>query len=150
MPVPTDIISQLRRDEGVRKFPYLDTVNKLTIGVGRNLTDVGLSDMEINFLLRNDVFKAQAALTAKFPWFAALDDARRGVLVNMAFNLGADGLAEFHLMLQAVQNSDWATAAKEMLNSLWAKQVGDQPPKPGDIGGRAWRLSQQMATGQWM
>lgn len=134
-----DIIAQLRRDEGVKKFPYTDTVGKLTIGVGRNLTDVGLADTEINFLLRNDIYKVQQELTARFPFFAALDLVRQNVLVNMGFNLGVPGLAHFHLMMAAIEKNDWTTAASEMLNSQWARQVGN----------RATRLALQMTSGEW-
>lgn len=40
------LLSELSRDEGRRLKPYLDTVGKTTIGVGRNLTDVGISEDE--------------------------------------------------------------------------------------------------------
>lgn len=139
MPVDS-ISSQLRRDEGVEKFPYLDTVGKTTIGVGRNLTDVGLSDAEIDFLLANDIQKVLTQLQARLPYFEALDPARQGVLVNMAFNLGFAGLEGFPRMLSAFAQGDWERAASEMLESLWATQVG----------ARAERLAEQTRTGQWV
>ena len=137
--MPIDIISQLRRDEGIRYFPYRDTVGKVTIGVGRNLTDVGLSDGEINILLFNDVSKVTNQLTAHFPWFASLDLARQGVLINMGFNLGFAGLCRFQSFLGNVERGDWENAKSEMLNSAWATQVGE----------RAMRLAEQIVTGQW-
>ena len=133
-----DIIEQLRRDEGVRKFPYTDTVGKLTIGVGRNLTDVGLYEAEVDFLLKNDIDVATAKLERVYPWFAALDPVRQSVLINMTFNLGS--ISSFPRMLALVASGDYAGAAAEMLDSLWARQVGD----------RAKRLSLQMNTGAWV
>lgn len=134
-----DIFEQLTRDEGTRAFPYLDSVGKTTIGVGRNLTDVGLSPEEISFLLKNDVDRATSQLVSRLPYFPALDPVRQAVLVNMAFNLGFHGLEGFPKMLLAIAQGDWEGAASEMLNSKWASQVG----------ARAERLAQQIRTGQW-
>jgi lysozyme len=136
----TDIYSQLRRDEGVRPFPYTDTAGKLTIGVGRNLTDDGLSNDEIEYLLDADVDKAGRNLRTRLPWLTNLDVVRQGVLLNMCFNLGFSKLEEFSKFLAACAQGDWATAAEEMKNSAWAREVGD----------RAVRLEEQMRTGVWV
>lgn len=117
---------ELRRDEGVRLFPYVDSVGKTTIGVGRNLTDVGIREDESEFLLQNDITRVIAQLDLNIPWWRALGDVRQRVLVNMAFNLGVHSLLGFHKMLDAAQHGQYAEAADEMLNSQWAKQVGDR------------------------
>lgn len=134
-----DIFEQLRRDEGVRLKPYTDTVGKLTIGVGRNLTDKGISDDEATLLLQDDVAEVTSALTAALSWLATLDDARKGVLVNLAFNLGVAGLLAFHNTLTALQAGDWTTAAAQLLDSKWA----------GQVGARATRLADQIRLGAW-
>lgn len=41
----------LIRHEGLRLKPYHDTVRKLTIGIGRNLDDVGITHEEALILL---------------------------------------------------------------------------------------------------
>ena len=133
-------IEQLRRDEGVRKFPYTDTDGNITIGVGRNLTRDGISDVEINFLLHNNVESVTNELQTRLPYFNAVDPIRQAVLVNLCFNIGFTSLEGFVKMLHAVAQGEWDIAAKEMLNSLWAKQTGD----------RATRLAQQMRTGKWV
>lgn len=134
-----DIYEQLRRDEGERLKPYADTVGKLTIGVGRNLSDDGISEAESAALLVNDVDRVRAQL-APFAWYVALDDVRRGAVENMAFNLGTASLLHFPHFIAALAKQDWPTAAAEMANSQWAQQVGD----------RATRLEQQIATGVWV
>lgn len=134
-----DIIEQLRRDEGMRLKPYTDTVGKLTIGCGRNLTDVGISQEEADYLLANDIKRAQDALSS-YPWYTALDSIRQAAITNMAFNLGLHGLLGFPHFLSAVAKQDWITAASELANSVWAKQVGD----------RATRLEQQIVSGEWV
>lgn len=134
-----DIFDQLKRDEAVRLKPYRDTVGKLTIGVGRNLDDVGLSEAEANYLLGNDVAKATSGIRQKLPWVDSLDDARMGVLVNMAFNMGVDGLLKFVGMLGKMQRGLYDEAAAEMIDSAWYHEVGD----------RAKRLVIQMQKGEW-
>ena len=130
---------QLVRDEELRLNPYTDSVGKLTIGVGRNLTDKGISVQEAQGLLANDIADATAELQAKLPWTATLDDVRKGALLNMTFNMGIGGLLEFHDFLARMQRGDFSGAAGAMLDSLWARQVGP----------RATRLSIQIQSGVW-
>ena len=121
--------AQLMRHEGAKKnaagrhIAYVDTVGKTTIGFGRNISDVGLSTAEAGMLLSNDIDEREQALTAALPWFAALDDIRQRVLIDMAF-MGVPKLLLFARMLAAAAAKDYATAAKEMLDSTWARQVG--------------------------
>jgi lysozyme len=132
------IIAILKRDEGVRLFPYLDTADppKWTIGCGRNLSDNGLSHDEVEYLLGNDVFRTE--MEAKgFPWYDALDDVRQAVILSMIFNLGLTKFKGFYNTIRAIERHDYETAAALMLQSKWAKQVG----------ARATRLSEMMRTG---
>jgi lysozyme len=129
--------TQLTLDEGSRARPYRDTVGKLTIGVGRNLDDNGLRPEEIQFLLENDIDDAERDCIALFHNWEALTPARKAVLANMAFNLGRARLAGFTRLHSAVISGQWQQAAKEMLDSHWAQQVGP----------RAQRLAQQMRAG---
>jgi len=111
------------RHEGFRGTPYRDTVDKLTIGYGRNLSDKGISREEAAILLDNDIREAESAVAKAFPWTMEVDRPRFEVLVNMAFNLGIGGLLKFEHMLSAMEAGSWESAAVEMLNSKWAKQV---------------------------
>lgn len=128
--------AELRRDEGVRLKPYTDSVGKLTIGVGRNLTDVGIQPHEAEEMLEHDIASTIGALSVKLPWFPALDPVRQRVLVNMGF-MGVEKLLGFHLMLDACRRGDYETAADELLNSRYAHQVGQ----------RATRLAAMLRTG---
>jgi lysozyme len=132
------LTDQLTRDEGCKLKVYKDTKGILTIGVGRNLEGNGISLEEAQYLLANDIRNVQAACTANFSFFKALDEVRQGVLVNMGF-MGVEKLKQFHKMLAAIEAGDWQTAAKEMLDSKYATDVGD----------RAKRLAQQLITGEW-
>ncbi len=129
--------SELRRDEGLRLKPYRDTVGKMTLGVGRNLDDVGITAEEADYLLENDIGRAMADLDRNLPWWRGLSEARQRALVNMAFNLGLPRLLGFKGMLAALQAGDYAAAAREAIDSKWAKQ----------IGARAQRIAMMLAEG---
>ena len=135
----TKLAEQLKKHEGMRLKPYTDTVGKLTLGIGRNIEDKGITEQEALFMLNNDVDYFYGQLNKKLPWFKSLDDARQNVLVNMAFNLGVAGLLTFKNMLEECKNEQYNFASIEMLNSKWAKQVGN----------RSLELSQQMLTGEF-
>jgi lysozyme len=113
-------------DEGILLKPYRCTAGKLTIGIGRNLDDVGISKTETLALLAADIERAEQGLDYFAPWWRSLPEPAARGLVNMAFNLGAGGLAGFKGMLLALEIGDYALAAAEALDSKWAKQVGDR------------------------
>lgn len=139
----TELTKQLRRDEGDKPTVYRDHLGFETIGVGR-LVDArkpgsGLRPDEVAYLLSNDIDDRIEALTRRLPWFQNLDDARKGVLLNMAFQMGVDGLLKFVNTLAMVRAGDYEKASAGMLQSLWAKQTP----------ARAARLADQMKTGVW-
>lgn len=125
--------SELIRDEGVRLKPYRDTVGKLTIGIGRNLDDVGISPVEAAQLLDSDIQRTAAELDAALPWWRGLDEVRQRVILNMAFNLGVAGLLGFKNTLINVRDGHYAAAAAGMLASKWAVQVGQRAQRLADM-----------------
>jgi len=127
----------LRKHEGLRLKVYSDSTGHATIGYGRNLEN-GISDEEAAFLLENDITRVLQELIARVPCFGSLPDPQQIVLVDMAFNLGIEGLLRFTHFLDAVEARDFEKAAEEMLASKWAKQVGE----------RATELAALMASGQ--
>ena len=133
------IKAQLVRHEGLRLKPYRCTAGKLTIGIGRNLDDRGISQREAYVLLENDIQNCEKQLLDEIPEiYNGLDDVRKSVLLNMCFNLGIKGLLEFKNTLTFIAAGDWERAANGMLASKWAKQVGK----------RAIELSELMRKGQ--
>jgi len=126
------IISDLERDEGVRLKPYLDTVGKTTIGVGRNLTDNGITAAEARVLLQNDLFRVANELDRVAPWWREMSQLRQNALVNMAFNLGMPRLLTFKKMMLALENGNFETAWAEAMGSKWAAQVGERANRIAD------------------
>jgi lysozyme len=123
----SDLINRLlRRDEGYRRSAYPDSLGFLTIGVGRCIDgrkSAGIDEEEAEFLLNRDISHVETALSANLPWFGALSDVRKAVLVSMGFQLGVSGLLLFRNTLRAIEEGRYADAATSMLASKWAKQV---------------------------
>ena len=118
------IKEQLVRHEGLRLKPYRCTAGRLTIGIGRNLDDCGISQSEAYVMLINDIMNCEKQLQSKIPdIYNGLDEVRKSVLLNMCFNLGINGLLGFKNTLAFVKVGDWERAANNMLVSKWAKQV---------------------------
>lgn len=120
------LYADLMRDEGLRLKPYMDSVGKLTIGIGRNLDDNGISEREAENLFFNDISRTRAELDDRIPWWRDMPEPAQRGLANMAFNLGWPRLSQFKMMLAALETSDWKAAAAEALDSNWAKQVGER------------------------
>tara|TARA_Y100000034_G_scaffold136483_1_gene213187 strand:+ start:237 stop:722 length:486 start_codon:yes stop_codon:yes gene_type:complete len=138
--------AMLIKHEGVRYEVYRCTAGKLTIGVGRNLDDVGLSEdekrfllqypprdltytnlhlnmSEVTYLLENDINRVIDDLNAKIPeWFTYPENIQLA-LADMCFNLGITGLLKFKKMIAAMREGDFDSAADEAMDSRWYKQV---------------------------
>lgn len=118
------LLDQLIVHEGLRLKPYRDTAGKLTIGIGRNLEDRGITEAEARYLCLNDIGVVEVDLTRNFPRWLHLSERRQMALADMCFNLGWPRLSQFKRMFAAIEAGDFDAAAAEMLDSLWAKQVG--------------------------
>ncbi len=124
---------ELIRDEGLRLHPYRCTAGKMTIGVGRNIEDRGITREEAMHLLRNDISSCEKDLDVLFPKWRNLSDARQRVLLNMAFNLGRERLSGFRKFWANIALGDYKSAAQEMMSSAWAKQVGQRANRLRDM-----------------
>lgn len=127
---------QLILHEGLKLKPYKCTAGKITIGVGRNIEDIGITEEEARYLLDNDILRVAQELDNALPWWRDLSDVRQRVLLDMAFNIGTPTLLKFKNTLALVEAGSFEEASVEMLDSRWAEQVGQ----------RAKTLSKAMAT----
>ena len=116
--------------EGLRLKPYKCTAGKLTIGYGRNLEDVGISQAEADMMFERDFAMAESEVKRLCKEFnidcESLIEQRFYVLTDMMFNLGYNRLSKFKKFLYALKTGSYAAAADEMLDSVWAKQVGNR------------------------
>ena len=135
----SNLIDTLRRHEGVKNTLYKCTSDKWTIGVGRNLEDVGLSEEEIDYLLENDIIRTKDLMDNYMPWHKDLDEVRQEALINFVFNVGIGTAMKFKNGMSSLEEGDYPSAASHMLDSAWAKQVGD----------RAIEITQMIETGEY-
>ena len=135
----TKLIEQLKRHEGVKLKPYFDTVGKCTIGIGRNLDDIGITEKEAEMLLEHDIQEAVVQLTRRFAWTRDLDEVRFAALINFTFNVGIGTVSKFVNAMALLKDGKYDMAADEFLQSRWAKQVGQ----------RAVEVTEQIRTGEW-
>lgn len=115
-----------KRFEGLRLFPYKCPAGKITIGYGHNIEDNGITEDIAVRLLDADLIAAEREVRQRFTHFYKLNEARQFVLVDMCFNMGAAKLFTFKKMFAALAKDEYPTAAKEMLDSKWARQVGNR------------------------
>lgn len=123
--ITDSLIGRVKLHEGKRNFPYRCTAGKLTIGYGRNLEDVGITDEEAEYLLMHDLEKAEKE-ASKLDCYKKLNQGRKDILIEMVFNLGYPRLCGFKKMIQALDRGDYDKAADEMLDSKWARDVGER------------------------
>ena len=131
------MIEQLVDHEGLELHPYEDSLGILTIGVGRNLEERGISEDEAFYLLGNDIDIIWDELIKQHPIVEDLDDQRQMILLDMAFNMGVPRLGKFKKMWAAIEDGDMIEASKQALDSRWADQVGR----------RAERLAERLTSG---
>ena len=134
------LLDMLMLHEGLELKPYQCTADKTTIGVGRNLEDVGITEDEAKYLLQNDIDRILKEVE-HWSFLEKLNEPRQAVILDMVFNMGVSrfNANTWVKTFAAIQDEDWEKVANEMLDSKWAKQVGQ----------RAIRLSQMMRKGEW-
>ncbi len=138
-----NLAQMLEAEEGRVAHAYPDHLGYLTIGVGRLIDrrkGGRLTDKEIDYLLANDIAEKTAEVLKALPWLMQLDEARRAVILGMAFQMGTAGLLGFKNTLELVRTGDYKAAGRGMLQSRWAEQTPT----------RARRMAQQMETGLWV
>lgn len=127
------LIDRIQASEALRLKPYKDSEDIWTIGWGRNL-EKGITKDEAWYLFANDLAEAERELNRVLPWAKGkLVEARYEVLLDMCFNLGPSRLAGFAKMISALLEDDFERAAEEMLDSKWARQVGDRAKHLADV-----------------
>lgn len=147
MSFDANLRKMLSLHEGRVPWAYKDSLGFLTIGVGHLIDKAKggkLPEHIIDQLLDYDIQTHRDELYRAAPWVKDLDDVRRAVLVDMAFNLSVepfdgDGVKDWQIFIGQMKRKEYAAAAVNMRSTLWARQVGP----------RADRLAKMVETGIW-
>ena len=156
----SNFLDKLIQHEGMVLTVYKDTLGIDTIGIGRNLKDRGISKEELDYmdypnmdaiyehgiteadaryLAMNDIKIVENELCAVHKCVEDLDGVRQLILMDMAFNMGVPRLCKFKKMWNAIHEQKFEAASLEMMDSKWARQVGQ----------RAKKLSEAMKLGEF-
>lgn len=121
----------IAREEGFSAMPYICTEGYPTVGYGQRIgpqgVDVSLYEFELpepvarQWLSEN--IRQLENILSRYSWYQQCNTDRASVLVSMAYQLGLSGLLRFRKMLAAIEDNDWEEAAREALDSRWAKQT---------------------------
>lgn len=130
------IVEDLKDDEGFRGSVYQDHLGFWTLGYGF-LVDARkggeipkpIAEYWLHYLVR----KKAAELDAKLPWWKSQPDDVKRALLNMAYQLGVDGLLKFKTTLGLLEAGNREGAADQALKSLWAKQTPERAKRVTDL-----------------
>ena len=128
------LTEMLRRHEGEvknsagRHIVYDCPAGHATIGIGRNVSEsgLGLSDIEVEFMLEEDTARCAKELGGAFDWFSGLDQVRADAMIDLCFNIGITSLRKFVNANDAMARDDYDEASAQYYQSKWASQVGDR------------------------
>lgn len=156
-----DIFSMLSQDEGLKLNVYKDTLGYWTVGIGHLLTKVddkalaiknldalvarptngSITASEANRIFQKDVAVAKTSLQSKGlgVLLQSLNEPRQAALINMSFQLGAGGVAQFKKSMSLLASGKFEQAAVELKNSTWYTQTKN----------RATRVIETFRTGTW-
>lgn len=140
------VIRLIELEEGWRDKPYYCSEGYPTVGYGFKIAD---KDAPLpKFCLPKSAGDAWLMHNlndlvdhlSKYQWFNKLNDARKAIILSMAYQMGISGVLKFKNMIKAIEQDDYRNAALEMLDSRWAKQTPQ----------RADRHQLQMQSGGWI
>lgn len=129
----TLVLADLKRDEGRRTRPYLDSRGIQTIGYGHNLVAAGLCEEALSAQLQFDLDLALQALTTRLPWWVLQPASVQRVLINLSYNLGIGTLVTFKTTLALIRAARYPEAAQALLQSKYATQVGDRAVRLAEL-----------------
>jgi len=128
-----DIIEQLKIHEGYKPKVYKCTAGVDTIGIGFAIKDLELSEDVCELILKEKLQALEERFEDKFDWFKTSPIEVRNVMLNMAYQLGFRGFCKFKKTLSYLENAEWESASKEMLDSKWAKQTPNRANELSEI-----------------
>jgi lysozyme len=123
------LIADIKQSEGCKLTAYKDSLGFWTIGYGHLLgnekdwTGYKITQKQASALLEDDLGFAQTKAQALLEWKSLDTPCRQNAVIELVFNMG-DKWKQFAKTRLDIQNKNWQAAHDDLLDSLWAKQVG--------------------------
>ena len=132
------LLKSVKQHEGYRNKVYKDTLGKRTVGYGHLCVEDHWEDNreytvpELERVLEADLNNAIQGAEELCSDCPDIRDQAKEIIVEMVFQLGKTGVSKFRNMWKALKVPDYPTAAKEMLDSRWAKQTPGRAKEMSD------------------
>ena len=129
-----EIAEYVKNHEGLSLKPYYCTANKLSIGIGRNLEDRGITQEEAFFMFGNDLRLAVSDLNRVFGAdFKGFPDKAKLAFIDMMFQLGLGRFSGFQNMSKYAIAGNGKEAARGLMDSKYARQVPSRAGQNRDL-----------------
>ncbi len=140
------LVKDVKQAEGCKLTAYKDTLGYWTIGYGHLLPDQDrdwtghtITQEQADLFLDEDLQAAYLRCIHLIEW-PYLDTAcRQNAVIELQYNMGGKWVKFYKTRLD-IGNRDWKSAHDDLLNSLWAKQVGKA---------RSERIANYLLEGQY-
>ena len=134
------LLKSVKQHEGYRNKVYKDTLGKRTVGYGHLCVEDHWEDNreytvpELERVLEADLNNAIQGTESLCSNCPDLKDQAKELIVEMVFQLGKTGVSKFRNMWKALGQDppQYDVAAKEMLDSRWAKQTPNRAKEMSD------------------
>lgn len=127
-----NVLEIIKENEGFEGGMYKCPAKKLTIGYGFNLEAIEMPRHVADLWLLHIVKKTEKALDDYY-FFRKLNEPRKAVILDMAYQMGIFGVSKFRDMISAINADKYELAAKEMLNSRYARQTPNRAKRNAEI-----------------
>jgi len=126
-----DYIAHLAKFEGYSEKVYLDSRGVKTVGYGTNIearklnyaVGARINSSTLNKFASDDIIKYEAICRKYITNFDSLSDAAKEISFGLAYNVGEGGFIKFKRFRANISERNYSAAAKELSQSVWAKQV---------------------------
>lgn len=136
-----NIFKLLELEEGYREKPYHCSEGYPTIGIGKRIgpknADLSLYEFTcskpVAYAWLDDEIAELGKKLKPLDWFTNLNEDRRAIIVSMCYQLGLSGVMKFKKMIAAISSENWEEAAKQALDSKWAKQTPARAKRHAEV-----------------
>ena len=129
------LLEAVKLSEGFRDRVYKDTLGIDTIGYGFAIKDLVIDKDVAEMILIRKLDALIERVNKRFAFVKDLPEAGQEVIYEMCYQLGVTGVSKFKKTLLYLENHEFKMAAKEMLDSKWARQTSNRANRLSDIIG---------------
>ena len=128
------LINDIKKHEGFSSTPYYCTADKLTIGYGKRVKYLKVTEEQATEWLEEEIQNLKYLLANRYDWFLPAPKEVQNIVINMNYQLGVSAFSKFKKTIYLLANKDYKGASTEMLDSKWART--DTPRRAKELSDR--------------